>query len=455
MTVPQHVLASQGTPGSGTTAVIHATVIDATGAPARPDTAIVVEGDRIAALGRTDEVAVPAGARIVDAGGRFVIPGLWDMHVHAFDPGYLPFFLVNGVTGVRHMGAAPVHNEWRNQLTAGKLLAPRMVVGSRIIDGPQPLRPNSLAVTDEADARRAVRSSRADGYDFLKVYNLVPRAAYLTLTDEARRQGMTFAGHVPFAVSAAEASAAGQASIEHLEGVVFAASSHADELHRRLREADPRGFGEIGRVFAELIPRAVATHDPARADELCATFTANRTWQVPTLATLQASAYAGGPDFPLAGYLPYIEPQLRRIWETAREWQSRQPAEQRSHAEQLFQHQLRLVADMHRNGVEVMAGTDTFVPGFSLHDELALLVRAGLSPMEALRAATHHPARFLGVAAVFGTVAEGKIADLVLLEADPLRDIANTRTISAVLLGGRLLDRADLTAMLNTRSGTG
>jgi Amidohydrolase family len=440
-------LTSQGPEPSGSIAVVHATVIDATGASPKADMTILVEGDRIVALGAADEITVPPGAHVVDARGKFVIPGLWDMHVHVFQSEYLPLFLVNGVTGIRHMGAAPVHYQWREQLVDGCLLAPRMVIASRIIDGPYPLRPNSIAVTDETDARQAVRQSKQDGADFLKVYNLVPRPAYFALADEARTLGIPFAGHVPLGVTVAEAAAAGQASVEHLEGVLPASSSRAEEVHRELGALDVRGFEDMW-AQRKLIQRAADTHDRDRADELYATFARYRTWQVPTLAVLQAGAYTGSAEFPLTEYLPYIPPNLRRLWEMAQSWQ--QTAEQRDTAVRLFERQLQVVGDMHRAGVDLMAGTDTFVSGFSLHDELALLVRAGLSRMEALRTATCHPARYLGVTDTFGTIAEGKTADLLLLNANPLDDIGNTRDIHAVLLGGRLLDSAELAKMLAT-----
>lgn len=449
MTVPQDALVAQGTPESGWTAVLHVTVIDATGSPAQPDMTVLIGGDRIAAVGRSGDVAVPAEARVVDARGKYMIPGLWDMHVHVFDEDYLPLFLANGVTGIRHMGGAPIHHEWRRQLVAGTLLAPRMVLSSSIIDGPRPLRPYSIAVADDAAARDAVRHSKDDGADFLKVYNLLPRTAYLALADEARAHGIPFAGHVPFSVSVTEASAAGQASIEHLEGILFATSSDADAVGQELQAIDPQSMADMYGV-AELTQRAAASYDHGRASEVYASFAADCTWQVPTLAVLEASAYAGSPDFPLADYLPSIPPDLRPMWELAHSRQ--QTPQQRAGTERLFHAQLQVVADMHRAGVELLAGTDTFVAGFSLHDELALLVRAGLAPMDSLQTATYHPARYLGVTDAFGTVAPGKLADLVLLNANPLDDIRNTRDIHAVLLAGKLLDSDVLTQVPGRRS---
>jgi imidazolonepropionase-like amidohydrolase len=443
MTLLHDSLRSQNIAPAGALALDGATVIDTTGGPALPDMTVVIEGGLITEVGRSPEL--PPGTQVVNAEGAFVLPGLWDMHVHTFDETRLALFLANGVTGIRHMGGAPVHAQWRARLIDGDLVAPRMVVASRIVDGPKPLRPFSIAVGDEAEARAAVRQSRQEGADFIKVYNLLPKAAYFALADEARRSDMPFAGHVPFAVTAAEAAAAGQRSIEHLEGVFLGTSSRSAEFQRAVEAVDPTDMTAIRRLFFEVIPAAAASHEPGLAAELYQTFVSNGTWHVPTLAVHQASALAGGDDFPLEGYLHHIEPDLRNAWASHRTWAG--DPDRRARNAEYFQSQLRTVGDMHQAGVQILAGTDTFVPGFSLHDELGLLVEAGLTPLAALQAATWHPARFLGVQDAFGSVEQGKVADLVVLSGDPLDDIGNSRTVEALVLGGRLYDRSDLTEL--------
>ncbi|SDK33629.1 amidohydrolase family protein [Nonomuraea jiangxiensis] len=412
-------LISQSIPPTRPLALTGTTVIDIAGGSRHPGMTVVVVNGLITAVG--PDPVPPSGAQVIDAAGTFVIPGLWDMHVHTFQADRLPYFLLNGVTGIRHMGGAPVHMQWRRRLGEGDLVAPRMVIASRIVDGPRPLRPYSLAVGTEEEARAAVRQSRDEGADFVKVYNLLPRDAYFALAREARRAGMPFAGHVPFSVGVAEAAAAGQRSIEHLEGVFLATSTRGAELAAEVAAVDHTDMAAIGRVFNEVIPAAAASHDPGLAAELYGVFAEHGTWHVPTLAVLQASAYAGGDDFPLEGHLHHIEPDLRHGWASHRHWAA-DPARRAAQAE-YFQRRLRVVGDLHRAGVGLLAGTDTFVPGFSLHDELALLVLAGLTPAAALRAATLNPARFLDVADSFGSVEEGKVADLVLLGGDPLDDI--------------------------------
>src|SRR5260370_36684076 len=182
----------------------HVTVIDATGAPAKPDMSVVIIGDRITNLGPTKRVLVPKDAQVVDATGKFMIPGLWDMHVHLFgcDKNSLNLFIANGVTGVRIMWGAPIHFQCRKDAEAGTLLAPRMVIASTIVDGPKPIWRGSIAVANEAEGRQAVIKLKQDGYDFIKVYSLLPREAYFAIADEAKKQGLQFAGHVPYSVSA-------------------------------------------------------------------------------------------------------------------------------------------------------------------------------------------------------------------------------------------------------------
>jgi imidazolonepropionase-like amidohydrolase len=197
-------------------------VISATGAPAQPDMTVVLAGARIAAIGTSKSVSIPKRARVVDAKGKFLIPGLWDMHAHIGgedgdddnkEKAYLSLWLANGVTGIRIMDGLPVHHGWRMEMEEGSLLAPRMVIASRIIGGEM----------SAAEARQLVRKAKQEGADFVKVHDGIPRDAYFALVDEARKSGLAVEGHVPESITAAEASVAGQKSIEHLTGVAKAA----------------------------------------------------------------------------------------------------------------------------------------------------------------------------------------------------------------------------------------
>ena len=217
-------LAPQKMSGATPTSLVitHVTVIEVTGAPPQPDMTVVIIGDRIAEIGHSDAIRPPKNAETVNATGTFLIPGLWDMHVHWYDKDYLPLFIANGVTGVRKMFGAPEHHQWRREIEAGQLLGPHMLIASPIVGGPKPVWPGSIAVSNAAEGRKAVTEIKQSGADFVKVYSLLPRDAYLAIADESKKQGIPFEGHVPDSISVEEASSAGQRTIEHLTGVLAA-----------------------------------------------------------------------------------------------------------------------------------------------------------------------------------------------------------------------------------------
>ena len=437
----------------------HVTIIDATGAPARPEMTVVITGDRITELGSATTIRIPKGARVVDATGKFLIPGLWDMHVHwfGFDKAYLGLFIANGVTGVRVMWGAPVHFEWRREIEEGKQTGPRMIISSTIVDGPNPIWPSSIAVASEAEARQAVIKLKHDGYDFVKVYSLLPRGAYFAIADESKKQGLSFAGHVPFSVSAGEASDAGQKSIEHLTGLLLACSTRDEELRSGFVDAylhPPSGQRLPGPARTRPLNRLMLeTFSPEKAATLFARFKRNHTWQCPTLTVLRSGAFLNDPNFRKDPRLKYLPTELIKAWDPANDYRFRdRTADDFEVSRLVFQKHTELVGMMYRSGVDFLAGTDVgnpyCFPGFSLHDELELLVGAGMTPMAALQAATLNPARFLGRERDLGTVEKGKIADVVLLERNPLEDIRNTQKINSVVVRGKLISKGELERML-------
>ena len=435
----------------------HVTVLDMTGAPAQPDMAVVITGDRITEIGRSGSVRMPRDAQVVDATGKFLIPGLWDMHVHWFHQDYLPLFIANGVTGIRMMWGMPFHSLWRQEIEQGTLRGPRMAISSPIVDGSPPIWPGSLPVKDTAEGRQLVTWQKGQGADFIKVYSRLSREAYFAIADEARKQGIPFAGHVPDAVSVAEASDAGQKSIEHLTGVLAACSTREEELIKGRNEAwstSPSGQAVLNRASLRPLSRLMLeTFSPEKANALFARFARNHTWQCPTLVTQRNMAFIQDPaihDDPRVKYMP---PGIASGWDPAGDFRLKDRTEEDVElARATYRKVKELIGPMRRAGVEFLAGTDVInpycFPGFSLHDELALLVEAGLSPMEALQAATLNPARYLGKEKDLGTVEKGKFADLVLLDASPLADINNSRKIDAVVFGGKLLPKAELQKML-------
>jgi imidazolonepropionase-like amidohydrolase len=420
-------------------ALTHATVIDATGGPVLKDQTVVVIGGRIQTIGRSSEVKIPGGATLVDATGKFVVPGLWDAHVHTRYQGipFLSLFLVNGITSVRDTAGPWKHYEqiqkWQRDFADGTLAGPRIVSAGPLIDGPNSRWTHGLVVTSPEEGRRAVQDVREHGASFVKVYDLLARDTFLAIVDEAKKAGLPFAGHVPFSVSAAEASAAGQLTIEHLTGVLLASSSREDEFRSEI-------------IAGRSVPETalLSSFDAGKAEALIAGFAKNHTVQVPTLsnAWTRIAALQKDPGITAGERLKYIPAPYVRQWETAS-----RPESNAGTAEQVYGKYKEIVGRMRRSGVEFLAGTDTLkpylVPGFSLQDELFLLVDAGLSPLEALQAATINPARVLGIKDL-GTVEQGKLADLLLLDADPLLDIRNTAKIAAVVSAGRLFDRQAL-----------
>ena len=442
-------VAFERTSESPTLVFIHVNVIDATGSPTQADMTVIVQGNSIRQLGKSKDLTVPSGAKIVEGHGKYLIPGLWDMHVHEIFGAWVPedenvtplLFVANGVTGVRDMGGDLERlKKWRTRIVAGEMLGPRMIIAGPMLDGPVPQFPTSVPIKDAADGRKTVDDLKKNGADFIKIQSLVPRDGYFAAAEEAKKLGIVFAGHVPDKVRAVEASNAGQKSIEHLTGVFEGCSTVENELMSK-----PRGPGRA---------RFLATYDSDRANALIALFVKNQTWQTPTLYWEQGEwlieKASSGPD-PLAKYAPAA--WRSRTWpmfthDLTQSWSSDALADR----EKFVQAELKMVGDMYRAGVPILAGTDTAAgvrvyPGFSLHDELELLVKAGLSPMAALQSATLNAGKYLGLADT-GTVEVGKRADLVLLDADPLENIRNTRKIESVVLAGRYFSRTDLDHLL-------
>jgi|HubBroStandDraft_6_1064221.scaffolds.fasta_scaffold01780_15 hypothetical protein len=435
--------------------VTHVTVIDATGAPARPDTTVVVTGDRISIIGGAAHTVIPKAARVIDGTGKFLIPGLWDMHVHLDYKDYLPLFIANGVTGVRVMWGDPEHHAWRRQSEAGSLLAPRMKIGSAIVDGPIPYWRGSISVANETQARQVVADAKRLGADFVKIYQWLPHDLYLDIADESKKQGIPFEGHLPVTVTAEEGSRAGQKSFEHLVGVLPACSTRSEDLFKAAQADFPTATQSKGK-FEELHDtpsgqEMLETYSHKKAVALSAVFKSNGTWQCPTLVLLRMFGYGDDRAFLDDPRLKYMPRRMRESWDPAQLDGARTPQDF-AYSRKEFQRDLQVVGIMEKSGVGILAGTDSQNPytfyGFSLHDELGLLVQAGLSPMQALQAATLNPAMFFRMEKDFGTIQTGKVADLVLLDANPLEAISNTKKIDAVIYRGTLYSRAALDEML-------
>jgi len=432
--------------------ITHVTVINPGTSSVQENRTVVINGGRIVSVSETEKPQSPKNARVMDATGQFLIPGLWDMHVHSafgdWFPGgrdiILPLFVANGVTGVRDMGGdAPVLLEWRKEIADGQIIGPRMVISGPMLDALLPsgkLRfPSSVAVSSPASAVAAVDSLKAQGVDFIKVQSVISRDAYFAAAAEAHKQGLPIVGHVPDALRLQEVVEAGQKSIEHLMGIFEGCSTEEEKFIK--------GEGNLKLILT--------TQDQQRCDALVKLLAHSQTWQVPTLAWQRGGTFLDQRDLqhqPLDKYVPayWREVTWRRFTEEMMPDLLRDPLALR---QDYFARNLQMVGAMHHAGVPFLAGTDTapgvyIMPGFSLHDELANFVEAGFTPMESLQTATSNPAKFLGMEDRFGSIEPGKIADLVLLSANPLENIQNTRKISAVVADGRVYDRAALDQIL-------
>jgi hypothetical protein len=461
--------------GSDVVVVLGATVVDGTDAAPVPHSAVVLVGDRIAWTGpAADLPPLSGGVRVVDGRGRYLVPGLWDLHTHGLDYETIfpPLYLANGVTGIREMWGYAENRAVRDKIVRGELAGPRVVMGSSIIDGPVSLlAPPVTQVATAEEARAAVRTAEAEGADFVKVYSYLGEEAFAAIADECRRAGLPFAGHWPYRVSQPAASDAGQRSFEHLFGVPVYTSARRDEFLATLAAtpfdpAHPRDFFTLAR---ELDRQATEAYSPWRAREFFARLVHNGTRLTPTMVVNRvmcspADAFAHDPR------LKYVPRAVRDVW--AEQLRTRTPVTPVEIAQQdaYFHAQVELAGAAHRAGVALLGGTDCLnpyvFPGFSLHDELDHLVEAGLSPHRALQVVTRDAAAFLGRAATAGTITPGKVADLVLLDANPVADIRAVRRIDTVIAAGRVFGRAALDRMLagveaaadttvNARSATG
>ncbi len=426
-----------------TLTITHVTVIDTVTGKTQANTTVVVQGNRIVDVGRSAQQD-PKNGRVVDARGQYLIPGLWDMHTHVYFDStaadgtdlVLPLFLANGVTGVRDMGSAlDAVLEARDRIAAHQLSGPRMVVSGPMLDGPKSTYKAVIPIATPEDGRRAVDMLKRRGVDFVKVQSGVPRDAYFAIADESKKVGIPFEGHVPDAIRAAEAVSAGQVTFEHLIGI-FEASS-PDETKYLTGTKGPGVF--------------LATYDPVREANIIQLLAKDRVWQCPTLFwergqwLVDAIDYKQDPDLAYAAH-SWVTEQWPKSRASIMKSLDTDPLPVR---EKFVVHELDIVRKLHTANVPFLAGTDTpagvdVIPGISLHLELQRFVAAGFTPLQALQTATLNPAIFYNRRSDFGTVERGRIADLVLLTANPLEDIANTRKIVGVVADGRYLSREDL-----------
>ncbi len=415
------------------------------------DQTVLVQGDGIIAIGPTARIDVRRSTERIDGSGKVLMPGLVDAHVHLEyfdDPAVLGLFLANGVTSVRNMDGRPHLLAWRDSVARGAWLGPTIYTAGPILDGDPPLRDDNLAIADAVAARAAVAEQHAAGYDFIKLYVNLDADAYRAAIAEATARGLPAVGHVARTLAVADAIAAGQHAIEHLDAIGEAV------------EAEDSPFRE-GWHWSKLY--VAMPLDTMRAAALATRLRDAGIYVVPTAVQADRVVLLDSIRVLLAAAeLQYVPASLRQRWDPAGYEPERRAALEEAGAEERElllrgrENRLALIRILHRGGVRLAAGSDTpndlVIPGFSLHDELANFVAAGLEPQDALAAATRDAAALLRQEHEFGTIEVGQRADLLLLEGDPRESLAVLRRPAGVMVRGRWLPAARLQALLEQAS---
>ncbi len=403
-----------------------------------PGRTVIVRGGRIVKIEPAETMHVPKNAHRIDGRGKYLMPGLADMHVHILSVDQLTLFVANGVTTVRNMVGTPVHLFWRDQIGKGDLLGPTIYTAGPMIDGSPPAFPFfSAVVKTPKQARRVVAVQKEAGYDFIKVFNGVPKDAYEALMEAAQTSDMQVVGHVPRTVGIERALAAGQRSLEHLIG-----------YETYLERADSPTAGKM-----DFDSRGLAWHylDEGRIADIVSKTREAGAWNCPTLTVhlMRLTRPEARRELNLP-HMKYVNPGLRTAWLLRSRGVSENVVES---IRQGRRGRGMLVRALHDAGARILLGTDSttsfVVHGFSIHDELKHLVDAGLTPYEAIKAGTRDAAEFFGALDEFGTVAAGRRADLILLDANPLEDVAHVKRRVGVMVRGRWFPQSGLQAKLD------
>jgi len=418
---------SKGISGSraSTIAIVGGTLIDGTGAAPVPDAAVVIQNGRIVAVGPRSKVKIPKHANVVDAHGKTILPGLWDMHAHFEQVEWGPIYLAAGVTTVRDCG-----NEFefitavRDAIAKGRGLGPRLLLAG-IVDGSSTYTIGVERVDTPDQARMWTDRYHAAGFQQMKIYSSVKLEELKVVADEAHRLGMTVTGHIPEGLNAYQAIEAGQDQINHIGYI-------ADVMKAPL----PENASRLDRFKAG----ANIDLDSPEAQKALAFLKDHRTVVDPTIALMEF--FTATTAKPLASFEPGVNKVAPELSEQLTD--AAPPTEGSDIGEKVFEKELAIVGALHRAGIPVVAGTDQAVPGHSLHREIELYVQAGFTPMEAIQAATMVPARAMGLEKESGTVKKGKRGDLILVNGNPLDDIHNIRNVEYVITNGTMFHTAEL-----------
>ena len=418
---------SKGISGSraSTLALVGGTLIDGTGAAAVPDAAVVIHNGRIVAAGPRSKVKIPKNANVVDAHGKTILPGLWDMHAHFEQVEWGPIYLAAGVTTVRDCG-----NEFefiaavRDAIAQARGLGPRLLLAG-IVDGSSTYTIGVERVDTPEEARMWTDRYHAAGFQQMKIYSSVKLEELKAVADEAHRLGMTVTGHIPEGLNAYQAIGAGQDQINHIGYI-------ADIMKAPL----PENASRLDRFKAG----ANIDLESPEAKKALAFLKTHHTVVDPTIALMEF--FTATTAKPPASFEPGVNKVAPELAEQLTDVGA--PTDRSEIGEKVYEKELAIVEALHRAGIPIVAGTDQTVPGHSLHREIELYVQAGFTPMEAIQAATIVPARAMGLEKESGTVEKGKRGDLILVDGNPLDDIRKIRNVEYVITNGTMFHTAEL-----------
>jgi imidazolonepropionase-like amidohydrolase len=417
-------------------AIVHVNVIPMDRERVLSDQTVVVMDGKIARIGPADDIEVPGGAVQIDGRGKFLIPGLAEMHAHVPPQGgrewmerVLFLYLSNGITTVRGMLGQPAHLQLRADVEGGSLLGPRIFTSGPSLNG------NSIPNADSA--RRAVRHQKEAGYDFLKIHPGLTRESYDAMVEESERLGILWAGHVPAAVGLERALAANQATIDHLDQYIEAILQEGADASQSLFF----GVNLVGQVDESKIPGVAAATESAGV------------WNVPTQSLIEHVLLPDDPDeMAKRPEMRYMPPDMVATWVRSKNNFLQNDLYDAELAYRFVEVRRQIIKALHDAGAGLLLGSDApqvfQVPGFSIQAELRMLVASGLTPYEALETGTRNVAEFFGKEDEFGTIAQGKAADFVLLEANPLTDIAGVADRAGVMVRGHWLSESEIQAKL-------
>ncbi len=400
---------------------------------------VAIDNNRIAAI-YDKEIISSDSKTVIDGKGKYLIPGLWDMHAH-YKWSHVdldPLLVANGITGIREMwGDMPAFIEVPKREKLKWLESPDIYSSGDLIEGNPPSFPSGcIVVTTTEEAVNAVKNQIDKKVDFIKIYKMLSEDCLFAVAKEAKKRNISFAGHVPVNVSIYKAIESGMASSEHLQGFLEGcllledAANHANSVEDLLKNFSEKKF-----------------------DSLCQLLAKSSMWICPTLTVNRALGYFNDSTFTADNRLMYIPKYLVEFWRQSLSGFSKSQLDDFSNSmRKRYLFELNLIGKMNKKGVKFIAGTDFgnpySLPGFALHDELALMVKGGMSIIDVLRSSTINPAIFINRKADFGTIEVGKLASLVLLNKNPLENIENTKAIETVILRGKVYDRKALDLML-------